>query len=267
MSRPRHFVLILLIFAILALWAAGIALVLGAAWHQVFALFTAVGLTLFALHYFFGKKWLITRLNARPAKHSLLTELVDKANIMGKVSFYVTRSFETANAFAVTYSDEHAIFLTPEVWQADMRLLGPIVAHELAHVKNGDSLIAGFTSAFEQILSRFSKIWLAFLMGGPLGWIILLFFWPLLLFVQLWSHITLFIYRLLASPLMQGREFEADRMAAGWTSPEFTSQALKAIDSYNSHWLKNIFPLRENPLSTHPPLRERIQQLEQMTTS
>ncbi len=267
MSRPRHFALVLLIVAILALWSTGIALVLETAWHHVFIIFAGTCLTLFALHYFYGKKWLISRLDARPTNKPILKELVKRAKIEGDVNFYVTRSFENANAFAVSYSEEQTIFLTPEVWQADKKLLAPIVAHELAHVKNGDSLIAGFTSAFEKIIGRFSNLWFLLLMGGPLGWIILLFFWPLLLFVQLWSHVTLFVYRLLASPLRQKREFEADRLAASWTSPELTRRALKAVDSYNSHWLKDIFSNQGNPLSTHPPLKERIQRLKGMTSS
>lgn len=176
----------------------------------------------------------------------------------------MTKSLKAANAFTVSYAKEDAIFMTPEIRKADEEIMAPIVAHEMAHIKNGDSLMTGFISAFGQIIGGMSQLWLLLIFGGPVGWLILLFFWPFILAIQIWSYMTLIVYQALTAYLMRRREYVADRTAAEWTSPQQMIKALDALESYNKNWFKRMFSPREDPLATHPALKKRIQRLKEM---
>lgn len=256
---------ILLLVLVFVLWASGVASLLEASALRMNFLFLGAGLILFSLHYFRGKTWLVSSLEARMVEDEILTKLTEKYELEEKPELYVTRPLEGANAFTVSYSSAPAIFVTPEIWRSSNEILAPVIAHELAHLKNGDSLVNGFVTAFEKLIHGFGQVWMFLLFSGPLGWLALLFFWPLILVVQLWSHLTLIIYRPLATAMTRASELDADRLAARWTSPELVAESLKSIENYNRRWYSGLFRTDEPLISTHPSLDKRLINLEENT--
>ncbi len=263
---PRQWGLVLLLVGILAGWARGIGWILNADGLGVFVLFGLAGIGSYLVHYWRGARWMKRQFEARPVNLRVVDRLAKKAGLSRVPNVYVTRPMQGANAFTVSYADEDAIFVTPEIARARTELQAPILAHELAHIHHRDSLVVGFLSAFEQVIGNLSSLWVTLLVLGPLGWVLLLMVWPLLLLIQAWSVLTLMVYQPLARRLMCGREFLADRRAAEWTSPRHMAAALEQLEQYNRRGLAGLFGTDDHsPLSTHPPLEDRLANLRTAT--
>lgn len=257
----RQLGIVMLLLAILAGWSAGLGLILNVDWFPLFVSLTAAGGISYVFHYRSGSKWMARQLGAKPVDSRALDRVYRRTNLSRKPRLYVTEPMSGANAFTVSYAGEDAIFVTPEIYRASGGLQEPILAHEMAHIQHNDSLIIGFVSVFEQMVSNMSNLWILLLMGGLFGWIILLLFWPFILLVHGLSLITLMVYQPLSATLLRVREFQADRTAAKWTSVDQMKQALKKLEHYNRRWVPDVLRGNQGPLSTHPPLEQRLKRL------
>ncbi|MFB6344142.1 MAG: M48 family metalloprotease [bacterium] len=263
----RQIGIIMVLVFILAGWAAGLSWVFSTEWLPMFLSLILAGGFAYVLHFQQGSAWLARQFDARPVESGVLDRLYRKTDLDRKPHLYVTGAMSSANAFTVSCAEEDAIFVTPEIHRSDPNLKAPILAHEMAHVQHNDSLIMGFISVFEQMIGNLGRLWVLLLMGGLVGWLILLLFWPFLLLIHCLSLITLTVYQPLSTLLLRQREFQADLTAARWTSAEHMKRALKTLEHYNRQWIPKLLTRDEGPLSTHPPLEERLRKLDAVRTA
>src|SRR5438093_6426486 len=184
---------------------------------------------------------------------------------------------DSPNAFATGRSPEHAAVA---VTQGIMRLLTPdelrgVLAHELSHVKNRDTLISAIAATLAGVIMMIARMaqWAAIFGGmrrdereeggGALE----------LLFMIIVAPIAAMLIQLAIS---RAREYEADATGARLShAPDALAAALEKIATASERvplpagpatahlWIVN--PLRGNWLanlfSTHPPVEERIRRL------
>ena len=187
---------------------------------------------------------------------------------------------ESPNAFATGRSPEHAAVAVTE---GILRLLTRdelrgVLAHELSHVRNRDTLISAVAATLAGVIMMVARMayWAALFGGvrrdereeggGVLGFLAMIIVAPIAA-----SLIQLAISR--------AREYEADASGARILhKPEELASALEKIATVSSRiplpagpatahlWI--VSPLRGNWLanlfSTHPPIEERIRRLRAM---
>jgi heat shock protein HtpX len=244
---------------------------------MVFALLLAVGMNFFA--YWNADKVVLSMYRAREVDETsapdlvrIVRELSAKAGLpMPKV--YIADNPQP-NAFATGRNPEHAAVCATSGLLArvnDEELAG-VLAHELSHVKNRDTLIMTITATIAGAISMLANF--AFFMGGrrsPLGLV---------------GTLLVIVFAPLAAMLVQmavsrTREYEADHSGALLSGrPLWLASALQDIE----RGAKNIdnepadaHPATAhmfivNPLhggmaglfSTHPPTEERIARLKAM---
>src|SRR5215467_3699347 len=209
----------------------------------------------------------------------LVAELAERARLpMPRV--YIMDNPQP-NAFAIGRNPQHsAVAATTGL----LELLSPeegagVISHELAHIKNRDTLIMTVTATIAGALSMLANLGMFFgggrrENGGPAGAI---------------ARVALIILAPLAAMLVQmaisrTREYAADNMGAHISGdPEALASALAKIDAA-AHEIENI-PAEQNPatahlfiinplsgkgmdnlFSTHPSTANRIVALEQLAT-
>jgi heat shock protein HtpX len=181
------------------------------------------------------------------------------------------------NAFATGRDPEHAAVAatTGLLTMLDRREIRAVMGHELAHVKNRDTLTMTVTATIAGAISALANF--AFFFGGndrerPGGFI---------------GVIAIMILAPMAAALVQmaisrGREYEADRVGASIADdPAALASALQKIDHYARSGAVNMAAERNpatahmfiiNPLagrgadnlfSTHPSTANRVAALEQ----
>ena len=207
----------------------------------------------------------------------LVRQLSEKAGLpMPKV--YIAENPQP-NAFATGRSPEHAAVCatTGILERLSKEELAGVLAHELSHVKNRDTLTMTITATLAGAVSMLANF--AFFMGGaggrrnnPLGII---------------GMLLIMIVAPIAAALVQmaisrQREFEADRSGAELSGrPLWLASALQHIE-YSAERIENVEAEQHpatahmfiiNPLSggtfaswfsTHPPTGERVARLEKM---
>lgn len=167
------------------------------------------------------------------------------------------------NAMAAGQTDRFAIGLTHGILNTlnERELIG-VLAHEIAHVKNRDMGIMGFSGAMTRLTSSLGSFgqmmlllslpfWLLGIVEFPLAWILLVFLAPGL-------------NGLLGLALSRTREFEADRMAVEISKdPYGLASALSTMEKAVRNPWGRFLPSSGIPviLKTHPATRERIQRL------
>ena len=245
---------------------------------MVFAFLFAAGTNLFA--YWNSDKMVLRMYGARELDENddvvhLVRTLAANAGLpMPKV--YIAENPQP-NAFATGRNPEHAaICVTTGILERLSREeLAGVLAHELSHVKNRDTLIMTITATIAGAISMLAN--LAFFMGGdrrnnPLGAV---------------GMVLIMILAPLAAMLVQmaisrTREFEADRMGAEISGrPLWLASALAQIsrsaDRIPNHEAEAnpatahmfiINPLHGGGLrslfTTHPSTEQRIARLEAM---
>ena len=187
---------------------------------------------------------------------------------------------ESPNAFATGRSPEHAAVAVTE---GIMRLLTldelrGVLAHELSHVRNRDTLISAIAATLAGVVLMVARMaqWAALFGGlrrdereeggGALGFIFLVVLAPLAaMLIQL--------------AISRAREYQADASGAQLShAPRSLASALEKIGAVSGRiplsagpatahlWIVN--PLRGNWLarlfSTHPPIEERVRRLRAM---
>lgn len=245
----------------------------------IFALVLNVG------SYWFSDKIVLKMYRAKevargeaPELFNLVEDLVAEAGIPMPRLYMMEQKIP--NAFATGRDPSHAaVCVTGGIMSllTEEELKG-VLAHELAHIKNRDTLIMTITATVAGAIMMLASMarWAAiFGMGGRsrgkggnlLGFLAVVIVAPLAaLVVQL--------------AISRTREYAADRRGAAFAhSPYGLASALKKLDSAAQRYhmpaspqtahLFIVNPLRGNLManifSTHPPTEKRIQRLESMS--
>lgn len=219
-----------------------------------------------------------------PEFYSLVRELADRAGLpMPKV--YIMHS-DQPNAFATGRNPSHAAVCasTGLLNRLDREEVAGVMAHELAHVSNRDTLIMTVAATVAGAITMFANM-MQFSMlfggrrngegGGPLGII---------------GALAAIILAPLAAMLVQmaisrSREYEADRMGAHICGePLWLASALQKIEYYARRIMNPaaeeapttahmfiINPLSgqgmDNLFSTHPSTENRIAELQKLAAT
>jgi heat shock protein HtpX len=270
-----------LMAAIVALFGS-VGAAMGGAGGMMIALLLAAAMNVYA--YWFSDKAVLKMYGAMEVTpdntqfrnyYSMVKELAEHASLpMPKV--YVINESQP-NAFATGRNPENAaVAATTGIMQIlSERELRGVMAHELAHVKNRDTLISTITATVAGAISSIAQFGMMF--GGghnangernvnPILGILMMFLAPL-------------AASLIQMAISRAREFEADRMGAEISrDPKSLASALQKIHHY-AHQIPNetaeahpetgqmmiINPLSGGSLrglfSTHPQTEDRIAKL------
>jgi heat shock protein HtpX len=168
-------------------------------------------------------------LGEAPRLRQMVTDLANRANLPVPRLYFVDRP--EPNAFATGRNPEHsAIAVTRGILEImDERQLRGVLAHELSHIKNRDTLVGTIAATIGGAISFIAQM-AQFQMifggrddegGNPLGALVAIILAP----------IAALIIQLAVS---RGREFGADSTGAGLTNdPEGLAQALEKLEAAN----------------------------------
>ncbi|MBV9243994.1 MAG: zinc metalloprotease HtpX [Methylobacteriaceae bacterium] len=252
---------------------------LGGGGGMAFALCAAIGMNAFA--YWNSDRLALAAAGARevdartaPGLIQLVAELARRAGLPMPRLFIADN--DQPNAFATGRDPEHAALVlhTGLIDTLSQDELAGVLSHELAHVKNRDTLTMTVTATIAGAISSIAH-WGLFFGGGrrsslgPLGSLALAILAP----------IAAMIVQMAVS---RGREYEADRIGAGISgNPLWLASALRKIaaraqavpnEAAEAHpamaHLYIVNPLTgggmDNLFSTHPNVENRIAALEQL---
>ena len=212
-----------------------------------------------------------------PELYDMVAELVKKADLpMPKLCVVPT---QTPNAFATGRDPNHAaVAVTQGIMEIlDKDELAGVIAHELTHIKNRDTLtqaVAGTLGGAVTFLGRMLSFGAMYgpvnrdsrQGGNPIGVLILVVLAPI-------------SASLIQMAISRTREFSADRGSAEITgNPLALASALQKLESVGKQVPMNGNPAFEpvlimNPFSggglqslfrTHPPTQERVRQLQEI---
>ncbi|AEJ61803.1 peptidase M48 Ste24p [Spirochaeta thermophila DSM 6578] len=246
---------------------------------------TILGLSGLGLFLIGGLIYLMVRLsrdayfipaNARPLSrweapevYRLVDTLSERAGIPQAPQLYLVPS-PLMNALTTGPAERPVIVVTDTLLSSlPPRELAGVLAHEIAHIRNGDLTLFRMV----EIIRQFTE------MVSQAGWVLLVFFFPFLLFARQVQPLSFFLFMvaspilslLLALAIQRTREFQADLTAAELTGdPQGLAMALYRITSPRYDILGALFPFgrslrrleREHSLFlSHPPTEERIRRL------
>lgn len=235
--------------------------------------------------YWFSDKLVLRMYSAQPVEEADAPELygivrsLTQRNQMPMPKVYIIPT-DTPNAFATGRNPQNAAVA---VTQGIMRILRPeelegVLAHELAHVRNRDTLTSTVAATLAGAVMMIANIarWSAIFGGGQRdddrGGIVGL------LAMTILAPIAATLIQLAIS---RSREFEADATGARMTQNPFgLAAALEKLEQANERAPMPANPQTAhlfivNPLSgasfarlfsTHPPIGERIERLRSMTS-
>ena len=260
----------------------GIGWLLGGTTGAIVALVIAAGMNLFT--WWNSDRVVLRTYGAKPASGAngewltaMVTELSNRAN-MPTPSVYIIPS-EQPNAFATGRNPENAaVAITTGLLRTSSREeVAAVMAHELAHVKNRDTLIMTVTATFAGAIGMLANFFVFFgnRRDTPLGLV---------------GMLMVMILAPLAATLVQmaisrSREYEADRVGAEICgNPMWLASALRNIDSmarrvdYNAAernpstaHMFIVNPLHtqrhDRLFATHPSAANRIAALERLPRS
>lgn len=203
-----------------------------------------------------------------PAIHQIVQDLSVRSDVpTPDIAVYPS---DVPNAFALSLSRDEGVLAVSTAMLGLLNLdeIRGVLAHEIAHLKNRDSLVgvsAGlFVQAISTVASLFGFLLFALALGGatPSG----------LITTALVVIAAPYAARVLQASLMRTRERMADRDAVVLTGePRALASALAKLERYN-RYLAGIYRrfrfiyTTENAtgprwLRTHPPTEERIHDL------
>lgn len=265
----------------LALLTSLTVILLGAGWllggiiGTGIALFFAVAINF--VSYWYSDRIVLKMYKAKPYENKeikkIIAELAQEAE-MPVPPLYIVET-QVPNAFATGRNPKHAaVAVTRGILDLDTDELKGVLAHEISHVKNRDTLISTMAASIAGAISFLAQIgYYSMFFGGErkgegsiFGMILIAIFAPLAaLFVKL--------------AISRGREYKADLTGAMLTKePHYLASALRKINetakSYpmkgsaaTAHlWIVNPFQgdWFVGLFSTHPPVEKRIARLEGM---
>jgi heat shock protein HtpX len=259
---------------------AGIAVLAAAVGYILFGAIGALGAVILAAASGYGgaryaDRYILRAVRARPigpyeapGLHSILGQLTHKAGLP-MPRLYVFSSSQP-NAFTVGRDPRSAsIALSTALMQRlDPRSLAGVLAHEVAHIRHRDILLASFAATVTQMLRSMGR---AVALFGVLAFPVLLVTAPKLLAVWAALALTPLVALLLQNALARQREFAADAEAARLTGdPMGLAVALRRIEQSQRSLLVRLFgfaPRGGTPLHSHPATEDRIARLRRMETS
>jgi heat shock protein HtpX len=277
----RMFIVMLLLAALYLAFV----LVLDALHVPVGTLVVIVGLML-AAQYYYADRLVLLATGARvvsPAQAPELHQIVDRLCQMADLPKPTVAIIPTdmPNAFATGRNPQHSVVAVTQglLRRLDRDEVEAVLGHELSHVRNRDMAVITFASFFATVASVIVQqfFWFGFAMEGRrrdnenaamLVWLVSVLVWA--------------ISYLLIRALSRYRELAADRGSAFITGRPSVlasalikiSQAMQRIpdrDLRQAEALNAFFiipALRRDSLmallSTHPPLRVRLEQLERL---
>ncbi len=258
------------------------AVFLGAGWviggfsGMLIALLLAVVVNL--LSYWYSDTIVLKMYRARPSRHIEIENMVKKLCREAKIpepKLYVIPT-DAPNAFATGRDPAHsAVAYTQGLLRLKDEEIEGVLAHEIAHIKNRDTLIQVMAATIAGAIAYIAQwgYWSLFFHGDSreqaniAGIIAIVIFAPL-------------AAMLLRLALSRSREYKADYQGALLTKrPRALASALEKISDYVRHKpLRNassatshlfiVNPFRQdwfNSLfSTHPPVEERVKRLREM---
>jgi heat shock protein HtpX len=273
------------LLGVLSAVLVGIGGALGAGYLWVFG---AIAVAMNLVSYFFSDKIVLAMNRAHEASpqqapdlHRMVQDIADRAGIPKPRVFVVQDP--APNAFATGRNPRHGVVaVTTGIMQLlSERELAGVIAHELAHIKNRDILIASVAAMMASLIAMVASIARWGLIfggasrsddderGGLLGTLVLAIVAP----------IAATIVQLAIS---RAREYHADATGAGFIGdPDALANALAKLERGNQriHFhavghtpaTASLFicsPLSGKSVvswfSTHPPMEERIRRLRQL---
>jgi heat shock protein HtpX len=260
----------------------GLGYLIGGEAGMLIAFLVALAMNAFA--YWNSDRVVLSMYNARevdartaPELYGIVQQLADRAGLpMPRV--YIVES-EQPNAFATGRDPQHAAIAatTGLLRHLSTEEIAGVLAHELGHVRNRDTLIMTITATIAGAISMLANFAFFFRGGGddrqnPLGWV---------------GALLVMILAPLAAMLVQmaisrTREYAADRAGAELSGhPLWLASALGRLDEA-SRAIRNapaeahpatahmfiVNPLAggrmDNLFSTHPSMENRIRRLREM---
>jgi heat shock protein HtpX len=192
-----------------------------------------------------------------PQLHQIIVELASRAKLPAVPKLYYVPT-QMLNAFAVGRKEDAAIAITDGLLRAmSPQQIQGILAHETAHIMNGDLKVMGMADVLNRITSFLSTLGL---LGVPLvfgtGFQAPLFGLLLMIFAPT-------IGGLLQLGLSRAREYDADLTG----DPEGLASALQFLEEkQGAKWESMMLPGSRLPhpslLRTHPRTEERIARLQ-----
>ena len=249
--------------------------------------FLAIAIVMNLVSYFFSDRIVLRMSGAKvldeheaPALHAMVGELAARAGIPKPRVAIVPD--QTPNAFATGRNPANALVAVTEglLRMCDGRELRGVIAHELAHVRNRDTLVATIAAAGATAISYFANAiqWAAIFGtsqqsdedgegGGAGGGLLMAFLAPI-------------AATMLQMGISRSREYLADEWAARLTQdPEGLARALQKLQRTGEMMVQNGAPAPApataslaivNPLTgmglfrlfaTHPPIEDRVARL------
>ncbi|BCW95136.1 MAG: protease [Fimbriimonadales bacterium] len=235
--------------------------------------------------YWFSDKLVIAMTGAQPLSeqqapelYQMLREMTHRAN-MPMPRLYLIPEMQP-NAFATGRDPQHGVVAVTQglLQMMNYEEVKGVIAHELAHIKNRDTLIMAIAATIAGAISALAHMfYYATLLfgsrddrgGNPLAALALVIIAPIAaMIVQL--------------AISRAREYEADKVGAEIAgTPVGLASALRKLEAA-AHRIPNehaqpatahmyiVNPLRGGGLmalfSTHPPVAERVRRLEAMTS-
>ncbi|MBF0371359.1 MAG: M48 family metalloprotease [Magnetococcales bacterium] len=214
-----------------------------------------------------GARWIDPR--GRPDLYQTVANLARRADLEKVPHLYYIPS-ATPNAMAVGSGPDAAVAVSDGLLGLlNGRELTGVLAHEISHIKNGDTRVMAMADAFRRLT----------LMLAMFGQLLVLLTLPILMLggaeISLPALLILIaaptLSALLQLALSRTREFNADLDAAALAGdPHGLASALNKIEMpRRGFWKRILFPLG-NPkepgwLRTHPETRERIHRLMELS--
>lgn len=193
-----------------------------------------------------------------PAVHAAVDAFSDRAGLVVKPSLFWIPS-STPNAVAVGSTRRPAIALTQGlVQQLSPRELNGVIAHELAHIHNGDLSVMAVADS----LARFTRFLGQF--GGMLALLGLFTLQSSWMVVGVLLTMGPGLSTLLMLALSRQREHAADTQAIALTrDPAGLASALASIERRGGTWarLRGLDRAIPSALRSHPHTEERIARL------
>ncbi len=231
----------------------------------------AMALAMNFFSYWYSDKFVLHLYRAKPYDDKKTGRIVER--IAGKAGIpkpavYIV-DMPVPNAFATGRDTKHAVVAVTKglVEKLDDKEIEAVLAHEIGHVKNRDTLVATMAATI----------------AGAISWLAYAFYFGDERNRNALSFVMLFVLAPLAATIIQlaisrSREFGADKTGAMLTNPRDLASALRKIsaeaaarplrgnDSTSHLFIVNPFSggTLMKLFSTHPPLEERVARLNAM---